>query len=231
MSQLTWDEDDCLPLSGIQHFAFCKRQFALIHVERLWLENTLTFEGRTLHDRADDPFFFESRGTVLVTRSVPLLSRALGLYGVADVVEFRLCADRGVALDGREGRWQPYPVEYKRGRAKSDDRDAVQLCAQAMCLEEMLNVPVAEGALFYGRTRRRQVVRLDQTLRHRVTSLAREMHEMHSAGRTPPPAKSASCKRCSLREVCLPKVACQKRVGHYVRMTLENWGADGEEAT
>jgi len=231
VTQVSWDGEDCLPLSGIQHFAFCKRQFALIHVERLWLENTLTFEGRAMHDRADDPFFSESRGTVLITRSVPLLSRVLGLYGVADVVEFRMCAAGGVALEGREGLWQPFPVEYKRGQVKSDDRDAVQLCAQAMCLEEMLHVAVSEGALFYGRTRRRQVVPVDQTLRDRVTRLAQEMHQTYDAGWTPPPVKTRACERCSLREVCLPKVACRKDVRKYVRTTLESWGIDGEETT
>lgn len=126
MTQGQYHEEDYLPLSGIQHFAFCKRQFALIHVERMWTENVLTFEGRAMHDRADDPFYFESRGTLLITRSAPLSSARLGLYGVADVVEFRLCSDGGIMLDGREGLWRPFPVEYKRGQPKSNDCDVVQ---------------------------------------------------------------------------------------------------------
>lgn len=212
-----YDEEDCLPLSGIQHFAFCKRQFALIHIERLWAENTLTFDGRAMHDRADDPFYFESRGTVLITRSVPLLSRSLGLYGVADVVEFHLCLDGGVALEGRDGRWQPFPVEYKRGQVKPDDRDIVQLCAQALCLEEMLHVEVRKGALFYGRTRRRQAIHIEDSLRARVADLAQQMHEMHAAGLTPPPIRTKACKRCSLEDLCLPKVASRKDVRKYIR--------------
>jgi len=228
---VAWDEEDCLPLSGIQHCAFCKRQFALIHVERLWSENVLTFEGRALHDRADDPFSSESRGTVLITRSVPLLSGQLGLYGVADVVEFRLTASGGVALLGREGLWQPFPVEYKRGKVKSDDRDMVQVGAQAMCLEEMLHTVVPEGALYYGRTRRRQPVQIDQTLRDRVYRLSEEMHQLYDAGQTPPPLRQKACERCSLRELCLPKVACRKDVRKYVQRRLESWGVAGEEAT
>lgn len=223
MTEVDYDEEDCLPLSGIQHFAFCKRQFALIHIERLWLENTLTFEGRTMHDRVDDPFYFESRGTLLITRSVPLLSRKLGLYGVADVVEFHLCQDPGaVILDGREGQWQPFPVEYKRGQPKPDDRDVVQLVAQAICLEEMLQVTVHQGALFYGRTRRRQVVHVGDVLRSRVRDLAHQMHGMYDAGQTPPPPDNTKqCQRCSLKGLCLPKIASRRDVRTYIRAMLK----------
>lgn len=214
---MSYEEEDCLPLSGIQHCAFCPRQFALIHIERAWAENVLTFEGRVMHDRADDPFFVESRGTVLITRSVPLLSRTLGLYGVADVVEFHLCPDNGVTLAGRDGKWQPYPVEYKRGQPKADDRDTVQLCAQALCLEEMLQVPVAEGALFYGKTRRRQTVQFDLTLRNRVSQLAELMHRLYESGQTPAPARTKACKRCSLEGICLPRLSEAKGVRRYVK--------------
>lgn len=213
---MLYDEDDCLPLSGIQHFAFCPRQFALIHIERVWVENVLTFEGRTMHDRANDPFFAESRGTVLISRAVPLLSRRLGLYGVADVVEFHLVDRGGVALEGREGYWRPYPVEYKRGHPKPDDCDVVQLCAQAMCLEEMLCTRVSEGALFYGRTRRRQLVQIDETLRKRVKELAQGMHSQYALGETPPPRRTKGCAKCSLRDLCLPKVCAKKSVRRYV---------------
>ncbi len=219
-----YDEDDCLPLSGIQHMAFCKRQFALIHIERLWLENTLTFDGRAMHDRADDPFYFEARGTVLITRSVPLLSRRLGLYGVADVVEFRSGGDGGVPLNGRQGLWRPVPIEYKRGQSKPDDRDIVQVCAQAMCLEEMLGLDVREGALFYGRTRRRQAVSLDEALRGRVSDLSREMHEMCDAGCTPPPVRTKSCDRCSLEDLCLPKLSARKDTRKYVQAMSRDLG-------
>ena len=209
-------EEEYLPLSGIQHMAFCPRQFALIHIECQWLENTLTFEGRIIHDRADDPFSFEARGTVLITRSVPLISKSLGLYGIADVVEFRKCDAGGVLLAGREGLWKPYPVEYKRGRPKPDDRDAVQVCAQAMCLEEMLGVTVDEGALFYGKTRRRQIVKLDATLRSRVIALSQEMHELYNSGITPPPNKSRACDSCSIADLCLPKIASRRSAKTYL---------------
>lgn len=227
---MPYDEDDCLPLSGIQHFAFCPRQYALIHIERLWAENVLTFEGRAMHDRADNPFLFESRGTVLISRSVPLLSRTLGLFGVADVVEFHLCADRGAVLDGREGMWMPFPVEYKRGVAKPDDRDMVQLCSQAMCLEEMLGIEVREGALFYGKTRRRQIVAFDDLLRHRVIDLARRMHELYDMGVTPPPKRTTACKRCSLEGYCLPKVAATKSARRYLRSASKRMGREGHES-
>ncbi|MEX0975014.1 MAG: CRISPR-associated protein Cas4 [Bacillota bacterium] len=217
---MAYDEEDCLPLSGIQHLAFCRRQFALIHIERLWAENTLTFDGREMHDRADDPFFFESRGTTLVTRSVPLLSRELGLYGVADVVEFHKCVgdSEGTIVEGRDGRWQPYPIEYKRGQPKPDDRDLVQVCAQAMCLEEMLGVDVREGALYYGRTRRRQAVMIDDVLRKRVVGLACEMHRLYDDGHTPLPIRTKACDNCSLANLCLPKLATRRDVRRYVQL-------------
>jgi CRISPR-associated exonuclease Cas4 len=205
----TYQDDDLLMLSGIQHFAFCERQWALIHIEQQWQENLLTFNGRDMHERADDPFFTESRGAVLISRAVPLLSRQLGLYGKADVVEFHKTDQieaKGVVLPGREGLWMPYPVEYKYGQPKEDDRDMVQLCAQAFCLEEMLGIPIETGVLFYGRTRRRQTVAFDDELRWRVTELAERMHEMFQKGITPPAQHKAVCDSCSLLEVCLPKL-------------------------
>lgn len=211
-----YDEDDCLPLSAIQHFAFCPRQFALIHIERVWAENILTFEGRAMHERADDPFFVESRGTVLISRAVPLLSRKLGLYGVADVVEFHLVETGGVTLQGREGCWQPYPVEYKRGYAKPDDCDMVHLCAQAVCLEEMLCTRVPEGALFYGKTRRRQIVHFDERQRQRVSDLSASMHAQYASGETPPPRRTKGCDKCSLKDLCLPRICTKKNVRRYV---------------
>lgn len=225
---MLYDEDDCLPLSGIQHLAFCPRQFALIHIERFWAENVLTFEGRAMHDRADNPFLSESRGTVLITRSVPLLSRTLGLFGIADVVEFRLATNRGAVLEGREGMWMPFPVEYKRGKAKPDDRDMVQLCAQALCLEEMLGLEIMEGALFYGRTRRRQGVTFNGRLRKRVTDLAQHMHELYDRGVTPPPVRTPACRRCSLEEFCLPRVAATKSVRRYVRSISKSMNREGQ---
>jgi CRISPR-associated exonuclease Cas4 len=216
-----YTDDDLLLLSGIQHFAFCPRQWGLIHVEQQWQENVRTFEGRSLHERVDDPFFTESRGTMLICRSLPLVSYTLGLYGVADVVEFHQSPEKTLAtisLPGKDGYWLLYPVEYKRGKPKSDDRDAVQLCAQAICLEEMLGVSVTEGSLFYGQTRRRQIVALDVTLRKRVTELAEGMHSLFEQGVTPSPQKSRACPECSLVEICLPKI---ERKQHTVAQYIE----------
>jgi CRISPR-associated exonuclease Cas4 len=209
-----YSDDDLLLLSGIQHFAFCRRQWALIHIEQQWEENLLTFGGRDLHERVDDPFFTEARGTVLVTRSLPIVSRRLGLFGVADVVEFFRSED-GIQLKDRSGLWQPHPVEYKYGEPKVDDRDIVQLCAQAFCLEEMFNTSIIEGDMFYGRTRRRQRVDFDEDLRRRVMELASEMHRLYTEGMTPLPEQTPACKRCSLVEICMPHTSKRRSVRRY----------------
>ncbi|MGE5558346.1 MAG: CRISPR-associated protein Cas4 [Bacillota bacterium] len=215
--------DDLLLLSGIQHFAFCPRQWALIHVEQQWRENLRTYEGRVIHEKADDPFLIESRGDVLISRAMPLLSHQLGLYGVADVVEFHAAGpEEGAALEGRKGFWIPYPVEYKRGEPKPDDRDIVQLCAQAMCLEEMLNVEVPCGDLFYGEIRRRQHVLFDEEVRRRVNELAAEMHRLFDQGITPLPSCKSSCQACSMREICLPKLDNRSRASQYIRNTVDD---------
>ena len=212
-------DDELLLLSGIQHFAFCRRQWALIHIEQQWEENLLTFGGRSLHERADDPFFTESRGAILVTRSLPLVSYQLGLYGIADVVEFHQ-SEEGVELRNHSGLWIPNPIEYKYGEPKSDDRDMVQLCAQAICLEEMLGVNISEGNMFYGRIRRRQHVDFDVNLRRRVSELASEMHQLFEQKVTPPPEQEESCKRCSLVEVCLPLLNQRRSVRRYLEKSL-----------
>lgn len=228
-----YSDDDLLMLSGIQHFAFCERQWALIHIEQQWQENLLTFNGRDMHERADDPFFTESRGAILISRAVPLLSRQLGLYGKADIVEFHKTGPgevKGVALPGREGWWMPYPVEYKYGQPKEDDRDMVQLCAQAFCLEEMLEVTIESGALFYGRTRRRQTVMFDDELRRRITELAARMHEMFQKGVTPPAQYKSVCDSCSLLEVCLPKLKGKTdAIAGYLRKAVAD--DEGQRAT
>ena len=146
---MNFREEEFLPLSGLQHFAFCRRQWALIHLEQQWQENLRTIEGQLFHERAHDASLRERRGDTLVLRSLAVASPTLGLSGQCDVVEFR-AAPEGVPLAGEEGRWLPFPVEYKRGRPKPHQADELQLCAQAMCLEEMLCCPVPEGALYYG---------------------------------------------------------------------------------
>jgi len=211
---IIYTDDELLMLSGIQHFAFCRRQWALIHIEQQWQENILTFGGRNLHDSVDDPFFTEARGMVLVTRSLPIVSYKLGLYGVADVVEFYR-SEVGVQLKDRPGRWIPYPVEYKYGKPKPDDRDNVQLCAQGICLEEMFQTSISRGDIFYGRIRRRQRVDFDDGLRQRVMELALEMHRLFDGGVTPLPHQTKACKSCSLVEICLPHMSKRRSVRRY----------------
>lgn len=217
------EEEANLPLSGLQHMAFCERQWALIHIEQQWAENFRTVEGKHLHERVDDPFESESRGDLYVSRSVPLLSGALCIQGVADVVEYWRVESEGVAIAGRAGLWRPRPVEYKRGQPKADDRDAVQLCAQALCLEEMLGVTVPEGDLFYGLTRRRQRVVFDDALRHRVKALAQRMHRLFQKGATPPAVIGKHCSQCSLNSLCMPKLTLKRRsVAAYLQTVLED---------
>ncbi len=214
--------DDLLPLSGIQHFLFCRRQWALIHVERQWQENVLTAEGRIMHQRADDPFFTETRNGVITARSVPIASYRLGLSGVCDVVEFTISAD-GVKLPGRDGLYLAAPIEYKRGKEKRDHSDEAQLCAQAMCLEEMLSTNIARGYLYYGQTRHRVEVELTAELRNLVQEMADEMHNYFQRGYTPRVKTSKSCRACSLADVCLPVL--QEKVmsaSKYIKQQIEN---------
>ena len=198
-------EDELIPLSALQHVAFCERQCALIHIEQVWAENRWTAEGRVLHERVHDAGA-ESRGEVRAVRGLRLRSLRLGLAGVADVVEFHADAE-GVQVPGLRGRWIPYPVEFKRGRPKPDDGDDVQLCAQVICLEEMLNVEIAEGALFYGQPRKRQIVAFDAELRARTEALALRAHELIESGLTPPAVYTKKCDACSLYDLCRPKTA------------------------
>jgi CRISPR-associated exonuclease Cas4 len=218
----SYHDEDFLMLSGIQHMAFCERQWALIHIEQAWAENILTVEGKHLHERTDDPFEDETRKDIRVVRAMPIVSRKLGLRGVADVVEFHRVQDElkeiSVKLKNRKGWWRPFPVEYKRGRAKPDDRDIVQLCAQAIALEEMLNVFIDTGYLFYGQTRHRETIVFDQSLRLRVEGLSHKMHKMMLEGLTPEAQKGKHCSMCSLIELCQPNLKSRK---HSIRKYLE----------
>lgn len=216
-----YTQDDLLPLSGIQHFLFCRRQWALIHVERQWQENALTAEGRIMHKRADDPFFTETRNGVITARSVPVASYRLGLSGVCDVVEFTALPD-GVKLPGRDGLYLPAPVEYKRGREKHDHSDEAQLCAQALCLEEMLSTTIPRAYLYYGETRHRVEIELTAELRTLVKDMADEMHNYFSRGYTPRVKTSKACRSCSLADVCLPVL--QEKViaaSKYIKQQIE----------
>ncbi len=195
-----FSEDDLLPISALQHLEFCPRRCALIHVEGLWRENAQTAEGRVLHQRVHEAPSETACG-VRIVRGLRLCSRRLGLFGVADVVEFHRLPDEaqdGAILPNLAGRWRPYPVEYKRGRRKSEMSYLVQVCAQALCLEEMLETAIPAGALYHGKSRRRQEVPFDAGLRQRTETRASELHEMIAAARTPPPVRGPKCKFCSL---------------------------------
>ncbi|MDO4582040.1 MAG: CRISPR-associated protein Cas4 [Bacillota bacterium] len=216
---MIYAEDEYLQLSGIQHFSFCRRQWALMYIEQQWKDNLRTIEGEILHERAHDEGYFEKRGELLIVRGLPIQSQTLGISGQCDVVEFH--ADPfGVTLPGREGLWRPYPVEYKRGVAKVNDADRLQLCAQAMCLEEMLCCEVPEGALYYGKTRRREIVILSGELREAVLSMFAEMHEYHRRGYTPKVKTGSFCRACSLNEVCLPKLCKNTSAKEYLHREL-----------
>ena len=215
-----YDQEDFLQLSGLQHFKFCRRQWALIHIENQWAENLRTVDGQLLHENAHDAQFTESRGDLLVTRDMRVFSPTLGVSGACDVLEFHR-ESSGISLPGREGLWQPYPVEYKRGRPKEDTSDALQLCGQAMCLEEMLCCDIPEGALFYGEIRRRVQVCFSPELRREVASLLSEMHELYDRGHTPRVRRTKACNACSLKELCLPKLLGGRTVEAYLRESME----------
>lgn len=201
---INYSDEDLLPLSALQHYVYCPRQCALIHVEQLWSENRFTAEGRAQHERVDRPEH-ESRAGVRTEYAVLLRSLQLGLIGKADAVEFE--GDR------------VFPVEHKRGRPKPDHCDWVQLCAQALCLEEMMSVKVPQGAIFYGKPRRRQVVTFDPALREETREVILAVHELIRSGKTPPPVyEKKKCDACSLNELCMPTVC--KHVAGYLQEAL-----------
>ncbi|MEK6645522.1 MAG: CRISPR-associated protein Cas4 [Candidatus Firestonebacteria bacterium] len=210
---LMFKEEDFLQLSALQHFVFCRRQCALIHIEQLWGENLFTAEGRIMHDMVHEEHI-AIRKAVKIEQGIPLRSNEFGLNGKADVVEFQ---------KDEKGRWIPFPIEYKRGKPKSDDCDKVQLCAQALCLEEMLNVKIPSGAIFYGKTKHRLDIEFNELLRQKTKDTALRLHEFIKEGKTPKPLYASKCDSCSLVNICLPKV-CGKRtmVGNYLKGIIEN---------
>lgn len=217
---MIYREEDFLQLSGLQHFKFCRRQWGLIHIEQQWAENYRTTDGAILHENAHDGNFSESRGDLLITRDMRVFSPTLGVSGACDVLEFHR-GDSGIPLNGREGLWQPFPVEYKRGRPKEHTADALQLCGQAMCLEEMLCCDIPCGALYYGEIRRRQPVVFTEELRQEVQSLLQDMHALYRRGHTPMVKPGKGCNACSLKEICLPKLMKRKSVAEYLHREME----------
>jgi len=204
-----YEEDELLPISALQHLIFCERQWALIHLEQIWAENPLTAEGRILHEQAHEPRP-ETRVDLRVTRGLRLRSLRLGLTGVADVVEFHR-GSAGISLPGLTGLWRPEPIEYKRGRPKPEPCDEIQLCAQALCLEEMLQAEVSAGAIFYGQPRRRHHVDFDSELRRQTEAAAARLHELTRQAVTPQARYEKKCRSCSLVDQCLPKTTGSRR--------------------
>lgn len=217
---MEYNEADYLQLSGIQHFRFCRRQWALIHIENQWAENSRTVSGEIMHERAHDSELRERRGDLLITRNMPVASPTLGVSGACDVVEFRR-SDHGCTIAGESGSFQPYPVEYKHGAPRVDTANELQLCGQAMCLEEMLCCDIPYGALYFGETRRRVEVNFTPELRQEVQDCLREMHALYQRGYTPRVKPTKACNACSLKELCLPKLMRTGSVKTYLRKSLE----------
>lgn len=213
---MEYNEENFLLLSGIQHFAFCRRQWALIHIEQQWDENLRTVEGRIMHENAHDGYSSEKRGNVLISRGMAIHSRALGISGVCDVVEFRRDDEKGINIFGREGKYIVVPVEYKRGKPKENDIDVLQLVAQACCLEEMLECVVEEGFLFYGETRHRLRIAITNELRDKVKEVFAEMHSLYERRYTPKVKRTKSCNACSLKDLCLPVLNKNRSVSAYI---------------
>ena len=217
---MAYNEEDFLQISGLQHFKFCRRQWALIQIEQLWSENSRTVEGKILHERAHDASQRERRGERLITRDMRVFSSSLGISGACDVVEFHE-DEKGIFLPGQKGRYRPYPVEYKRGSPRADTANDLQLCAQAMCLEEMLCTAVPDGALYYGETRRRVPVSFSEPLRAEVRACLTEMHDLFRRGHTPKVKPARACSACSLKDLCLPRLLSARSVSDYLRESLE----------
>lgn len=214
-----YSEDDLIPVSALADFTFCERRAALHFIENVWEDNIFTAEGTILHNRVDDVSASEVRGNVRIARSVWLRSLILGLVGKADVVEFHKTELGGVKLEGASGLWLPFPVEYKRGYLRSERSFEIQLCAQALCLEEMLGGNIPSGAIYYGKTRRRMDVVFDKALRTETEEAAKKVHELIESGITPKAEYSKKCDKCSLVELCLPKAS--SKASNYLAKAME----------
>lgn len=213
-------DEEFLMISGIQHFIFCRRQWALIHVEQLWNDNLRTIEGKIIHEKCHDESFVETRKDLLTCRGMRIFSKNLNVSGQTDVVEFRR-SKNGVNLFGHEGLWQPCPIEYKRGKPKEDLSDILQLCTQVICLEEMLCCDISEGYLFYHEVHRREKVIVTKELRQQVFAVFEEMNSYYSRGYTPKAKYSKKCRNCSLKDLCLPKMSKHRSVSKYYQISLE----------
>lgn len=219
---MAYTEDEMLMLSGIQHYVFCPRQWALIHIEQQWEENRLTTEGQLLHQNVDDPAYRQKNGNVVTLRRVAIASKKLGLTGFSDAVELSPSDDEADTITHSKysGRWKPVPVEYKRGHEKPDRRDEVQVAAQVLCLEEMYGINIPYGALYYGEERHREVVIVDEELRNYTKDCATAMHHIFNSGVTPQAVRKPHCRSCSLQNLCMPKLSASRSVKSYLRKEL-----------
>ena len=211
---MEYPEEDYLMISGIQHFEFCRRQWALIHIEQQWIDNYLTVSGELMHERAHDKDFTEKRGNTLITRAMSVSSKTLGISGECDVVEFVRDDKNGISIFGREGRYRIVPVEYKSGELKH--ADLLQLTAQAMCLEEMLCCEIPYGFMYYAKTHHREKIELTSELRDNVIKDLTEMRHYFKNKYTPKVKKSKVCNACSLKNICLPKLGTSPSVRKYI---------------
>lgn len=217
----TYTEDEYLMISGIEHFLFCKRQWALIHIEQQWEENFRTADGNAMHQNVHDCHLNEKRGDKIITRAMRISSAELGFSGECDVVEFTKCCD-GIELFGHEGKYKVTPIEYKRGEPKENLCDTLQLCLQAMCLEEMLCCEINEGYIYYGENRKRTKVILNSELREKVVKTAEEMHMYYKRSYTPKVKRTKACNACSLKNICLPVLMKNKSVKNYLSERLKD---------
>ena len=213
-------EEDYLMLSGIQHFAFCRRQWAIIHIEQQWAENYRTTAGELMHKKAHDAGSFEKRGNLLIVRGLRISSHELGVSGQCDVVEFHQ-DETGVEVFGYDGKWNLVPIEYKHGASKGNNADELQLCAQAICLEEMFQTSIPDGYLYYGENRRRSYVEFTDNLRDEVRKMAKEMNELFRRGYTPNVKPGKQCKACSLENLCVPKLQKAMKAREYIEQSIK----------
>ncbi|MFU0827108.1 MAG: CRISPR-associated exonuclease Cas4 [Lachnoclostridium sp.] len=211
-----YKEEDYLMISGIQHFAFCRRQWSLIHVEKQWEENFFTADGELKHENADKPEIHERRKNLISVHALPVKSHTLAITGKCDVVEFKESKD-GIYLPQYGGYFTVTPIEYKRGKPKEDNSDKLQLLAEAYCLEEMLATHIDKGYLFYFETRRREQVLFTEELRGQLHEMIEEMHRYMDRGFTPKVKTGKKCKTCSLKDICLPELNDNKNVSLYIQ--------------
>lgn len=202
-------------ISGIQHFAFCRRQWALIHLEQLWEENYKTMDGILMHRQAHYGVSYEKRKNIIISRGMPVYSRYMGVSGICDIVEFH-ADEAGTLIRTFRGKYNPMPIEYKRGKPKDHDEDILQVVAQAMCLEEMLNCTVSQGALYYGEIKHRMNISITEDSKKRVRDMFEEMHQYYERGYTPKAKKKKACYACSLKNLCLPELEKTGTVEKYM---------------